>query len=59
VVGSSPHRAIAQSSKNQAPSSRENQEARSKIKGFVMELDVWSFSGAWCLDLGASKLIVD
>src|SRR5882724_208085 len=55
-----PHRSsdrpAAESSKFQAPSSREIPSTKFQTPRQCLELDVWSFSGAWCLVLGAWSL---
>ena len=43
------------SSKFQAPSSRETPSAKNQHRiSLELELEAWSFFGAWCLELGAS-----
>src|SRR5207245_181447 len=41
------------SSKSQAPSTREPSSSKFMIVGGSLELEVWGFSGAWKLGLGA------
>src|SRR5881628_1233165 len=46
-----------QSSKHQHPSSREAPTSKLQTaEAQVLELEIWSFSGAWSLEFGASLL---
>jgi hypothetical protein len=43
------------STKFQAPSSREAPKAKLQAGGIlILKFGAWSFSGAWCLEFGAS-----